>query len=116
LYYYVFKDNLAKAKAHFKDVPRMLQAFEHWFWTVSFWTGYKLVDTLFRNGTSKFSGLWGSGFKMDIVGSRFKWKGTKFDFIIHEVRRHEVVLLIISRIKIFVCGFMSLLIILKFIY
>jgi aminopeptidase N len=29
--YYVFKDNLAKAKEQFKDVPRMLQAFEHWF-------------------------------------------------------------------------------------
>jgi hypothetical protein len=25
------RDNLAKAKEQFKDVPRMLKAFEHWF-------------------------------------------------------------------------------------
>jgi hypothetical protein len=25
------KDNLAKAKEQLKDVPRMLNAFEHWF-------------------------------------------------------------------------------------
>jgi aminopeptidase N len=29
--YYVLRDNLAKTQEQFKDVPRMLQAFEHWF-------------------------------------------------------------------------------------
>ena len=29
--YYVYPENLEKAKEHFKEVPKMLEAFEHWF-------------------------------------------------------------------------------------
>ena len=29
--YYVLRSNLEKAKTHFKEVPKMLKAFEHWF-------------------------------------------------------------------------------------
>ena len=43
--YYVLRDNLAKAKEHFKDVPRMLKAFEHWFGPYPFYEdSYKLVE------------------------------------------------------------------------
>lgn len=29
--YYVLKENLEKAKVQFRDVPRLMRAFEHWF-------------------------------------------------------------------------------------
>ena len=29
--YFVLPNNLNKAKTHFKDVPKMLKAFEYWF-------------------------------------------------------------------------------------
>jgi aminopeptidase N len=42
---YVLRDNLAKAKKHFQDVPRMLKAFEHWFGPYPFYEdSYKLVE------------------------------------------------------------------------
>jgi hypothetical protein len=45
--YYVLRDNLAKAKEQFKDVPRMLKAFEHWFGPYPFYEdSFKLVELL----------------------------------------------------------------------
>ena len=42
--YYVLKENLEKAKEQFKQVPKMLQAFEHWFGPYPFYEDrYKLV-------------------------------------------------------------------------
>jgi aminopeptidase N len=39
------RDNLAKAKEQFKDVPRMLKAFEHWFGPYPFYEdSFKLVE------------------------------------------------------------------------
>jgi hypothetical protein len=49
--YYVFKDNLAKAKEQFKDVPRMLQAFEHWFGPYPFMKIANQSSSIFRYGT-----------------------------------------------------------------
>ncbi|HEY6144119.1 MAG TPA: M1 family peptidase, partial [Flavobacterium sp.] len=44
--YYVLKDNLEKSKIHFKEVPQMLKAFEHWFGPYPFYEdSYKLVET-----------------------------------------------------------------------
>jgi hypothetical protein len=56
--YYVLRDNLAKSQEQFKDVPRMLKAFE-WFGPYPFYEdSYKLVKLLIWDGTSKFSYLW----------------------------------------------------------
>ncbi len=43
--YFVLSYNLEKAKKHFKDVPKMLEAFEYWFGPYPFYEdGYKLVE------------------------------------------------------------------------
>jgi len=43
--YWVMDYNLDKAKEHFKDAKRMMEAFEHWFGPYPFYEdGYKLVD------------------------------------------------------------------------
>ncbi len=43
--YYVLRDNLKEAKEQFKEVPRMLAAFEHWFGPYPFYEdGYKLIE------------------------------------------------------------------------
>ncbi len=47
--YYVLPYNLEAAKKQFKDVPRMLDAFEHWFGPYPFLSGY---------GAPKFGHLW----------------------------------------------------------
>jgi aminopeptidase N len=43
--YYVLRDNLVRAKNHFKDAPKMMKAFEHWFGPYPFYEdGFKLVE------------------------------------------------------------------------
>ena len=43
--YYVLRDNLEKAKVHFKDAPKMMKAFEHWFGKYPFYEdSFKLVE------------------------------------------------------------------------
>jgi len=43
--YFVLRENLEKAKVHFQDARRMMQAFEHWFGPYPFYEdGFKLVD------------------------------------------------------------------------
>ncbi|HAF77192.1 MAG TPA: peptidase M1, partial [Maribacter sp.] len=43
--YYVLKDNLENAKEHFKDAPKMMKAFEHWFGPYPFYEdSFKLVE------------------------------------------------------------------------
>jgi len=45
LNYYVLKDNLEKAKKHFKDAPKMMKAFEYWFGPYPFYEdSFKLVE------------------------------------------------------------------------
>ena len=60
--YYVLSYNLEKAKNQFKQVPKMLEAFEYWFGPYPFYEdGYKLVEsTLSGYGTPKFCHLWQS--------------------------------------------------------
>lgn len=90
--YYVLKDNLAKAKAHFKDVPRMLQAFEHWFGPYPFYEdSYKLVEAPYLGMEHQSSVTYGNGYKNGYRGrdlSGTGW-GLKFDFIIIHESGHE---------------------------
>ncbi|WP_016989358.1 M1 family metallopeptidase [Flavobacterium sp. ACAM 123] len=90
--YYVLRDNLAKAKEQFKDVPRMLKAFEHWFGPYPFYEdSYKLVEAPYLGMEHQSSVTYGNGFENGYRGrdlSGTGW-GLKFDFIIIHESGHE---------------------------
>jgi aminopeptidase N len=90
--YYVLKDNLAKAKKQFQDVPRMLKAFEHWFGPYPFYEdSYKLVEAPYLGMEHQSSVTYGNGFQNGYRGrdlSGTGW-GLKFDFIIIHESGHE---------------------------
>ena len=90
--YYVLKDNLEKAKIQFKDVPRMLKAFEHWFGPYPFYEdSYKLVEAPYLGMEHQSSVTYGNGFANGYRGrdlSGTGW-GLKFDFIIIHESGHE---------------------------
>jgi aminopeptidase N len=90
--YYVLRDNLAKAKEQFKEVPRMLKAFEHWFGPYPFYEdGYKLVEAPYLGMEHQSCVTYGNGYKNGYLGSDLSgtgW-GLKFDFIIVHESGHE---------------------------
>lgn len=90
--YYVLRDNLEKAKEQFKEVPRMLNAFEYWFGPYPFYEdGYKLVEVPYAGMEHQSSVTYGNGFKNGYLGrdvSGSGW-GMKFDFIIVHESGHE---------------------------
>jgi aminopeptidase N len=90
--YYVLRDNLAKAKKQFQDVPRMLKAFEHWFGPYPFYEdSYKLVEAPYLGMEHQSSVTYGNGFQNGYRGrdlSGTGW-GLKFDFIIIHESGHE---------------------------
>lgn len=90
--YYVLKYNLEKAKQHFKDAPRMMEAFEHWFGPYPFYEdGYKLVEVPYLGMEHQSSVTYGNGFENGYLGrdlSGTGW-GLKFDFIIIHESAHE---------------------------
>ncbi|MGZ9675867.1 M1 family metallopeptidase [Flavobacterium sp. GNP001] len=90
--YYVLRDNLAKAKKQFKDVPKMLKAFEHWFGPYPFYEdSYKLVEAPYLGMEHQSSVTYGNGFQNGYRGrdlSGTGW-GLKFDFIIIHESGHE---------------------------
>jgi aminopeptidase N len=90
--YYVLKDNLEKAKIHFKDAPKMMEAFEHWFGPYPFYEdGYKLVEVPYLGMEHQSSVTYGNEYKMGYLGrdlSGTGW-GLKFDFIIIHESGHE---------------------------
>lgn len=90
--YWVLKDNLEKAKVHFKEVPRMLAAFEHWFGPYPFYEdSYKLVEAPYLGMEHQSSITYGNGYKNGYSGTDLSdsgW-GLKFDFIIVHESGHE---------------------------
>ena len=90
--YYVLRDNLAKAKKQFKEVPRMLKAFEYWFGPYPFYKdGYKLVEVPYLGMEHQSSVTYGNGFQNGYLGNDLSgtgW-GLKFDFIIVHESGHE---------------------------
>ncbi len=90
--YYVLRDNLEKAKKHFKEANRMLEAFEHWFGPYPFYEdGYKLVEVPYPGMEHQSSVTYGNGYKNGYGGrdvSHTGW-GFKFDFIIVHESGHE---------------------------
>ena len=90
--YYVLRDNLEKAKVHFKQAPMMLAAFEHWFGPYPFYEdGYKLVEAPYLGMEHQSSVTYGNGYNNGYLGidqSGSGW-GNKFDFIIVHESAHE---------------------------
>ncbi|GAB2502451.1 M1 family metallopeptidase [Algoriphagus taiwanensis] len=90
--YFVLRENLEKAKVHFKDARRMMEAFEHWFGPYPFYEdGFKLVDAPYLGMEHQSSVTYGNGYQMGYWGrdlSGTGW-GLKFDFIIIHEAGHE---------------------------
>lgn len=90
--YYVLSYNLGKAKEQFKQVPMMLDAFEHWFGPYPFYEdGFKLVEVPYLGMEHQSSVTYGNGYQNGYLGrdmSGSGW-GLKFDFIIIHEAGHE---------------------------
>lgn len=90
--YFVLKENLERAKVHFKEAGRMMEAFEHWFGPYPFYEdGFKLVDAPYLGMEHQSSVTYGNGYQMGYRGrdlSGTGW-GLKFDFIIIHEAAHE---------------------------
>ncbi|OWW24773.1 peptidase M1 [Zobellia sp. OII3] len=90
--YYVLRDNLEKAKEHFKDAPKMMKAFEHWFGPYPFYEdSFKLVEVPYLGMEHQSSVTYGNQYMKGYLGrdlSGTGW-GLKFDFIIIHEAGHE---------------------------
>ncbi|WP_289044324.1 M1 family metallopeptidase [uncultured Olleya sp.] len=90
--YYVLKDNLEKAKKHFKDAPKMIKAFEHWFGPYPFYEdSFKLVEVPYLGMEHQSSVTYGNRYMKGYLGSDLSGSGwgLKFDFIIIHEAGHE---------------------------
>jgi aminopeptidase N len=90
--YWVLEYNLDKAREQFKDAPRMMKAFEHWFGPYPFYEdGYKLVESPHLGMEHQSATAYGNGFKNGYRGGDLSgtgW-GLKWDFIIVHESGHE---------------------------
>lgn len=90
--YYVLRDNLEKAKEQFKQVPMMMEAFEHWFGPYPFYEdGFKLVEVPYLGMEHQSSVTYGNQYQNGYLGNDLSgtgW-GLKFDFIIIHEAGHE---------------------------
>ena len=90
--YYVLSYNLEKAKKHFKEVPKMLEAFEYWFGPYPFYEdSFKLVEVPYLGMEHQSSITYGNKYMQGYLGrdlSRTGW-GLKFDYIIIHESGHE---------------------------
>lgn len=90
--FWVLKENLAKAKVHFKQALLMLKAFEYWFGPYPFYEdGYKLVEAPYLGMEHQSSITYGNGYQNGYLGndqSGTGW-GDSWDFIIVHESGHE---------------------------
>ncbi len=80
------------AMKQFKEVPRMLEAFEHWFGKYPFYEdGYKLIAVSYAGMEHQSSVTYGNYFRNGYRGRdvSFTGIGYKFDFIIVHESGHE---------------------------
>ncbi|MAN58674.1 MAG: peptidase M1 [Flavobacteriaceae bacterium] len=90
--YWVLRENLSKAKEQFKQVPKMLEAFEHWFGPYPFYEdSFKLVEVPYLGMEHQSSVTYGNKYQNGYLGNDLSgtgW-GLKFDFIIIHEAGHE---------------------------
>jgi aminopeptidase N len=90
--YWVLAHQKEAAVKQFKEVPRTLQAFEHWFGKYPFYEdGYKLVAVSYPGMEHQSSVTYGNWFRNGYRGRdvSFTGIGYKFDFIIVHESGHE---------------------------
>ena len=90
--YWVLAHQKEAAVRQFKEVPRMLEAFEHWFGKYPFYEdGYKLVAVSYAGMEHQSSVTYGNWFRNGYRGRdvSFTGIGYKFDFIIVHESGHE---------------------------
>ena len=90
---YVLSYNLDKAKEQFKQVPMMIEAFEHWFGPYPFYEdSFKMVEVPYLGMEHQSSITYGNGYQNGYRGSSYpsnsKW-GLAFDYIIIHEGGHE---------------------------
>ncbi|WP_108803725.1 M1 family metallopeptidase [Aquimarina sp. Aq107] len=90
--YYVLRDNLEAAKKQFKDAPKMMKSFEHWFGPYPFYEdSFKLVEAPYLGMEHQSSVTYGNKYVNGYLGNDLSgtgW-GLKFDFIIIHESGHE---------------------------
>ncbi|MBT3241789.1 MAG: M1 family metallopeptidase [Bacteroidetes bacterium] len=90
--YWVLKDNLVKARKHFKQAHKMLEAFEYWFGPYPFYEdSYKLVEVPYPGMEHQSSVTYGNGYKNGYGGRDVSSTGygMLFDFILVHESGHE---------------------------
>ena len=88
--YYVMPENLEKAKKQFKEVKKMLTAFEYYFGKYPFYKdGYKLIEAPHNGMEHQGAIAYGNHYWLGYVGRTSSAVGLKFDFIIIHESAHE---------------------------
>ncbi len=95
--YWVLRENEEKARIQFKEVPRTIEAFEHWFGPYPFYEdSYKLVEVPYLGMEHQSSVTYGNKYKNGYNGRNresFDWSGTgiglRWDYIIVHETGHE---------------------------
>lgn len=90
--YWVFRGDRERAEKQFKEAPRTIKAFEHWFGKYPFYEdSYKLVQVRYPGMEHQSSVTYGNGFKNGYGGRDLSKTGVghKFDFIIVHETGHE---------------------------
>ena len=89
---YVLSYNLEKAKEHFKQVPMMIEAFEHWFGPYPFYEdSFKMVEVPYLGMEHQSSITYGNKYQNGYLGGDLSGSGwgLKFDYIIIHEGGHE---------------------------
>ena len=90
--FWVLRENEKKAKEHFQDAYRTMEAFEHWFGPYPFYEdSYKLVEVPYLGMEHQSSVTYGNGYTKGYKGSDLSltgW-GLKWDYIIVHETGHE---------------------------
>lgn len=92
LEYWVLEHQQEKARKQFQEVPRTLQAFEHWFGKYPFYEdSYKICVVPYLGMEHQSSVTYGNGFQNGYKGRDLSNTGVgmKFDFIIVHESAHE---------------------------
>ncbi|MBK9109137.1 MAG: M1 family metallopeptidase [Saprospiraceae bacterium] len=87
--YYVLKGNESKAKAHFEQVHKMLESYEHYFEKYPFWNdGFALVESPYLGMEHQSAIAYGNKFQRGYLGGLIP-EEFNFDFIIIHESGHE---------------------------
>ena len=67
--YYVLRDNIERAKTHFKDAPKMMDAFEYWFGPYPFYEdSFKIVEVPYLGMEHQSSITYGNRYMKGYLG------------------------------------------------